>query len=587
MTLQGSLIRRGRAASRPPSGRTQLLTDAVERRELRRLLPWYALASAAVSAASAPVLLALGSGVEGPGGRAFTVDLLLSLCFLAVFAVARRGSVHHARLLFSILGWLGLAQSLVSSSLSGTVGAMGTWFIVLLPIAVALFARWPARHQLGWCAVGMAGLAGLALLLTAAGAAWEHSTGDIMVGFLISTAFSVAGAAVLWRARISAVRREARVRITRRAAEAASLEARASEQRYRSIVETAAEGIWVGDRHWRTVFVNDHFGRMVGVEPARAVGRPARDYVHPADLREVWDRMGTTASGPTTTGDFRLRGRDGIETWVTASVAPLTGAGGTRVGYLTMLTDVTERRAAEAQLQELNGILRRMVDHDGLTGLLNRRALDRALAETRADRPANVGVLLADVDHFKAFNDTHGHQAGDDALRVIGRVLAAGVRGTDRVYRYGGEEFLVLLHGASREVARSTAERLRASLAGAPTGDDVAWRMPTVSVGVAVGDAVDEAALARLVEAADRALYRAKAAGRDRVEVAKDVVPDGAAVAPDGADVAPDSALVASGGVDVAPEAVVSETGVGPRDIPTGGAGPDGLDQALVRSFAR
>ncbi len=158
---------------------------------------------------------------------------------------------------------------------------------------------------------------------------------------------------------------------------------------------------------------------------------------------------------------------------------------------------------------------------DSLTHLWNRQAildvLERELARSRRTGEP-VGVLMADVDHFKTINDTHGHLAGDAALQEIARRLRASVRPYDAIGRYGGEEFLVVLAGCSTEATSRIGEKMRSRVGLAPIELKEA-RMPvTVSLGVASSDAVGADPLA-LVAAADAALYRAKAAGRDRVEL--------------------------------------------------------------------
>jgi diguanylate cyclase (GGDEF)-like protein len=145
---------------------------------------------------------------------------------------------------------------------------------------------------------------------------------------------------------------------------------------------------------------------------------------------------------------------------------------------------------------------------DGLTGVGNRRRLDRDLAAHAGDAP--TAVIMIDVDHFKLVNDTHGHQVGDDVLRAIGCLLAEQVRRDDVVYRYGGEEFCILLPDATQADARSIADRIvdAARSITLPDGNHV-----TVSVGVADGSASE---VAETLETADRALYAAKSGGRNR-----------------------------------------------------------------------
>ena len=153
---------------------------------------------------------------------------------------------------------------------------------------------------------------------------------------------------------------------------------------------------------------------------------------------------------------------------------------------------------------------------DTLTGLANRRGLQRSFDEAMAHvrGGGRYAVLLLDVDHFKSINDLLGHQTGDRALAQIGRLISDNIRGLDLAGRFGGEEFLVLLRDAARERALQVAERLRAAIesGGLAYADG---KPVTVSVGVAYAAAADTTA--DVVERADRALYRAKNAGRNRV----------------------------------------------------------------------
>lgn len=157
---------------------------------------------------------------------------------------------------------------------------------------------------------------------------------------------------------------------------------------------------------------------------------------------------------------------------------------------------------------------------DGLTGAMNRTGFDETLRVevARAERYGTpLSLLLFDIDHFKRFNDTHGHQAGDAVLRHLARVVKARLRTGDTFARYGGEEFALLLLAAHDE-ARGYAEVMRARVA----DSDLVWGDPpvslkvTISVGVATfgGDTITPASL---IELADRRLYEAKRSGRNRV----------------------------------------------------------------------
>lgn len=155
------------------------------------------------------------------------------------------------------------------------------------------------------------------------------------------------------------------------------------------------------------------------------------------------------------------------------------------------------------------------VRHDALTGLLNRRAFDDDLAASARDSEPFALVLL-DLDRFKPLNDHHGHQAGDTVLRQFGRLLRRHLRGRDRAYRYGGEEFAVLAPSCGPHEALQVAERIRQALEAAslgPQGD------VTVSAGTAAWRPGE--GTTALVERADAALYAAKTAGRNRCRSAE------------------------------------------------------------------
>ena len=195
------------------------------------------------------------------------------------------------------------------------------------------------------------------------------------------------------------------------------------------------------------------------------------------------------------------------------------------------------RVRTQLRLKELSDQLRRSAMSDGLTGLANRGELDRRLTleMARAARQAStLSVLMLDVDHFKLFNDRYGHPAGDQCLRAVAGVLQAHARrATDLAARFGGEEFALVLPEASISDAQDAAERVRAdvlALAIAHAGSSTAPHV-TVSIGVAscrpLPDA-GEQAVAELISQADRALYGAKALGRNRVCHARTQQPGGA-----------------------------------------------------------
>jgi diguanylate cyclase (GGDEF)-like protein len=173
------------------------------------------------------------------------------------------------------------------------------------------------------------------------------------------------------------------------------------------------------------------------------------------------------------------------------------------------------------QLVEETRNLAERADRDALTGVLNRgaimRAAERALSAA-AESPRPVGIILADIDHFKAINDSLGHSAGDGALKEFTRRLAVVLRQSDQLGRYGGEEFLVVVDTPTRDSLKKTAERLRRAIIDSPF--DLAGEARTISAsfGGTISNGIDESAQ-DVVAAADRALYAAKSNGRDCIVI--------------------------------------------------------------------
>ena len=175
---------------------------------------------------------------------------------------------------------------------------------------------------------------------------------------------------------------------------------------------------------------------------------------------------------------------------------------------------------AKAELEQAQESLRFHAEHDALTGILNRRAirdvLRKELARCRRDKNT-LGVILADLDHFKKINDLYGHGAGDTVLVTAVQRIASTLRSYDSVGRYGGEEFLLIAPGCDLALTQKLAERVRAAIGDEPIDLGVDSARISVSLGVTLGTADSDPEF--LVALADTALYQAKRNGRNRVEV--------------------------------------------------------------------
>jgi diguanylate cyclase (GGDEF)-like protein len=186
--------------------------------------------------------------------------------------------------------------------------------------------------------------------------------------------------------------------------------------------------------------------------------------------------------------------------------------------FLLSLNDQLRR----ALIAEQNSGLLREVQTDALTGVANRRCFDETLAASwqEAQRTGSaLALIMIDVDHFKKFNDFYGHQRGDECLRRVAAKLRSETRTSDLVARYGGEEFAVILPAASISVTTATAERLRASVSAMNLKHEGIGGGATVTISLGIARAVPgtEYTAKRLIEVADRRLYLAKQAGRNRV----------------------------------------------------------------------
>jgi diguanylate cyclase (GGDEF)-like protein len=187
------------------------------------------------------------------------------------------------------------------------------------------------------------------------------------------------------------------------------------------------------------------------------------------------------------------------------------------------IRDITERKQAQDALLESQALLREQSVRDHLTGLFNRRYMEETLEREllRASRKRlSLGLIMLDVDDFKRFNDTHGHAAGDAILSELGSLLLKHIRGEDVPCRYGGDEFIIILPDASREVSRERAERLCEHARHFNIQfEGKTLETITLSLGVAVFP-VDGSTSEAILKAVDAALYRAKREGRGRVVMA-------------------------------------------------------------------
>ena len=306
--------------------------------------------------------------------------------------------------------------------------------------------------------------------------------------------------------------REARANRERKVAEE---KLRETQEIFRAIVENVGDLVAVLDTQGRRLYNNPAYLPLFREDDIR-VGSDSFMQVHPEDrerVQEIFHRTVTTGVGERT--EFRFVLKDGHIRHMESEGRPVHDADGNIAKVIVVSRDITARKRIESELLELATI-------DSLTGLFNRRyfltQLAQELARMQRLEDQRAAVLMLDLDYFKRVNDSYGHATGDSVLKHFAGLLRSGLRKIDTAGRVGGEEFAIILPGASTASAGVYAERLRLKVEQSPLmlGDKT---IPlTVSIGVAameVGDTDADAALIR----ADQALYLAKEGGRNRVEL--------------------------------------------------------------------
>ena len=292
---------------------------------------------------------------------------------------------------------------------------------------------------------------------------------------------------------------------------------RDSEARFRHAMEAANHGLWDWDITSDEAYFSPYYFLMLGYEPEELpmTAQTWVSLIHPDDRQRTLAATQDCIENRCEQIDveFRMKAKDGSWRWILGrGRAFLRNLDGRAVRIMGTNVDITKAKEMEEKLQEL-------ARTDPLTALANRRSIIEAI-ETEFLRSKRFGsdtaVLMIDIDHFKRINDTHGHEAGDRALVALARSLKTIARVTDLVARFGGEEFVVLLVGTDLSGAVDMAERIREAVAQivltSPSGD---FRL-TVSIGVAPLLNEDDE-WSDTMSRADRAMYRAKNLGRNRV----------------------------------------------------------------------
>lgn len=278
-----------------------------------------------------------------------------------------------------------------------------------------------------------------------------------------------------------------------------------ADERARRFFDLSRDMLCTANMDGYFVELNDAWTEHLGYDLDELRAIPFLEFVHPDDRERTEAEAAALFEGVQTLRfENRYRAKDGSWHWIqwSSQLSPDESL------VYARAADVTELKRIEAEREELLGQVQNMAIHDSLTGLPNRRALEEMLPRAMAGARRSgspLCVAIIDIDHFKVYNDTHGHLAGDEMLRACARAWDSALRGEDTIVRVGGEEFLVVLPCTDPDQACEVVERLRERT---PMGQ-------TCSAGIAAWDFTES--IDDLLGRADKALYMAKAGGRDQV----------------------------------------------------------------------
>ena len=318
---------------------------------------------------------------------------------------------------------------------------------------------------------------------------------------------------------------------------------RESEERYRALVEHQPDMIC----RWKTdatlTYVNQAYCNFFGKSCHELLNMSWIELLPPDSQKELHNYCTNLKNNPVACAYEHLAiDQNGEKRWLAWRDIPIFDASGQLIEFQSVGRDITEQKKADTalrdanknlqerleEIQSLQETLRYQATRDSLTGLFNRRylheTLDRELVRAQREKYTLVMIMI-DIDHFKDFNDTHGHQAGDEILRALGNLLQSCTRQGDIACRFGGEEFLLVFPHAGIQNARERADDIRRKFDEMRVVYNQVELHASISIGLAYSPQHGTSA-AQLIKAADDALYKAKQAGRNCVYVWDEPVND-------------------------------------------------------------
>lgn len=297
-----------------------------------------------------------------------------------------------------------------------------------------------------------------------------------------------------------------------------------SEERFRLITQSSSDMISIHDAKGHFIYVSPAGKEILHYEDEEIIGHLVFDFMHEQDIDKGQENYQTLGEKGHFVFTYRLRRKDGEYIWMESSIRKLQGDHSSEPKIYAVSRNVTERKSVEEQLREANRILHNLSIKDGLTNVWNRRSFDEQIKlkweEAKIQNTA-LSLILFDVDYFKNYNDTYGHQAGDDCLISIAQVLNhIEEKFGYTAYRYGGEEFCILLPSTTADEVKQIAADLRIAVENLqiPHRKSEVNDFVTISCGAHTHVPTEKSSMKEFIENTDRALYKAKKSGRNRVK---------------------------------------------------------------------
>lgn len=296
------------------------------------------------------------------------------------------------------------------------------------------------------------------------------------------------------------------------------------EERFRLLAEHSSDMITIHDMNGVYQYVSPASRRLLGYHHEELLGKVPYDFMHPDDRKSTREKLINLLNTDYELTTFRIRAKDGHYVWFETTLKSIKDQEGKIQEVIAVSRNITDRKKMELELKQSNEHLQYLSSIDSVTGIANRRYFKENFEQEwkRAIQESTpISIILLDIDCFKAYNDTYGHQSGDHSLKQVSKTLESTLHGShDLVARYGGEEFIIVLPDTDRNEAFIKAEELRSNVEALqiPHETSPIGHYVTISVGVSTMTPSFHQSADILIKEADKALYAAKSEGRNQVK---------------------------------------------------------------------